>query len=78
MTPLEHDHNIDTLIEYRASNYQEYSTLLYNEYPSDTFMELSDPPDIIGVQTNQELVLLITEVELITLRAEINDETNKS
>lgn len=74
MTPSEHDHNIEALLQYRKTNFDNYATLLYNDSPDSTFMELSDPPDILNVTTNQELVLLITEVELIVLRAEINDD----
>ena len=74
MTPLEHDHNIDILLCYRNTNYDEYATLLYNEHPDRTFLELDDPPDLLAVQTNQELILLITEVELIVLRRSLSEE----
>ena len=47
MTPLEHDHNIDILLCYRNTNYDEYATLLYNEHPDRTFLELDDPPDLL-------------------------------
>ena len=74
MTPIEHDHNIETLLAYRNTNYDDYATLLYNEHPDRTFLELDNPPELVAVQSNQELILLITEVELIVLRRSLTEE----
>jgi hypothetical protein len=65
MTPQQREDNIKILFDFKINNPVEYDKLVFSEDSVRAFFCLESPPDIRGVNHEQELILLLTEVELL-------------